>query len=228
MIGLLNFACKVVVPGRAFLRRLINLTIGTQNPIHRIRITKQAQADLAAWWEFLKGFNGRAFFLSDNWVDSEALHLYTDASGSLGYGAVLGREWFHGTWPDNWASVERNITLKELFPIMAAIEVWAPQLADQRIVLHTDNQALVHIINATTSKDVNIMAMIRRLIVKCMISNIQIKARHVPGCKNVLADALSRQQVEAFKLQAPEAKASPVQLPQDIQPCSWFPDLLPS
>ena len=28
LIGLLNFACSVVTPGRVFLRRLINLTIG--------------------------------------------------------------------------------------------------------------------------------------------------------------------------------------------------------
>ena len=28
LIGLLNFACSVVTPGRGFLRRLINLTIG--------------------------------------------------------------------------------------------------------------------------------------------------------------------------------------------------------
>lgn len=35
LIGLLNFACYVVVPGRAFLRRLINLTIGVSKPIMR-------------------------------------------------------------------------------------------------------------------------------------------------------------------------------------------------
>ena len=30
LTGLLNFACAVVVPGRAFLRRLIDLTIGVR------------------------------------------------------------------------------------------------------------------------------------------------------------------------------------------------------
>lgn len=32
IIGLLNFACSVVVPGRTFFRRLINLTCGLTNP----------------------------------------------------------------------------------------------------------------------------------------------------------------------------------------------------
>ena len=31
--SLLNFACTVVVPGRAFLRRLIDLTIGVRKPL---------------------------------------------------------------------------------------------------------------------------------------------------------------------------------------------------
>ena len=35
LIGLLNFACAVVKTGRAFLRRLIDLTIGLRSPGHR-------------------------------------------------------------------------------------------------------------------------------------------------------------------------------------------------
>ena len=34
LIGLLNFTCLVVVPGRAFLRRLIDLTKGVRKPHH--------------------------------------------------------------------------------------------------------------------------------------------------------------------------------------------------
>lgn len=34
LIGLLNFACLVVVPGRTFLRRLIDLTCGLSKPHH--------------------------------------------------------------------------------------------------------------------------------------------------------------------------------------------------
>lgn len=36
LIGLLNFACLVVVPGQAFLRRLIDLTIGIRAQHHYI------------------------------------------------------------------------------------------------------------------------------------------------------------------------------------------------
>ena len=41
-IGILNFACTVIVPGRAFLRRIIDMTVGVQKPHHHIRLTRQA------------------------------------------------------------------------------------------------------------------------------------------------------------------------------------------
>ena len=47
LIGLLNFMCLVVVPGRAFLRRLINLTKGVRMPYHHMRLSKGAKLDLA-------------------------------------------------------------------------------------------------------------------------------------------------------------------------------------
>lgn len=53
LIGLLNFACYVVVPGRAFLRRLINLTKGVIKPYHKIRLNKQDRLDLKAWADFI-------------------------------------------------------------------------------------------------------------------------------------------------------------------------------
>ena len=39
LTGLLNFACTVVVPGRAFLRRLIDLIIGIYSPHFLISLT---------------------------------------------------------------------------------------------------------------------------------------------------------------------------------------------
>ena len=91
---------RVVVTGRAFLRRLTNLTIRIYNAKHFIRINAEAKQDLQAWLWFLQHFNGKAFFLSEKWSPAHTLHLYTDASGTLGYGAVFNKRWFYGKWPD--------------------------------------------------------------------------------------------------------------------------------
>ncbi|XP_006823663.1 uncharacterized protein LOC102802806, partial [Saccoglossus kowalevskii] len=58
LVGTLNFACIVVVPGRAFLRRLIDLTKGIKKPNFYIRLTKEVKADLLVWKQFLDSYDG--------------------------------------------------------------------------------------------------------------------------------------------------------------------------
>ena len=48
LVGFLNFCCSVVRPGRAFLRRLINLTIGLSVPSHRITLNKEARRGMGS------------------------------------------------------------------------------------------------------------------------------------------------------------------------------------
>jgi hypothetical protein len=52
VIGLLNFACQVVLPGRPFLRRLINATIGVKAPHHFVKLNKGIKRDLEVWLNF--------------------------------------------------------------------------------------------------------------------------------------------------------------------------------
>ena len=39
LLGSLNFACRVIAPGRAFCRRLTDATIGLRKPHHHTRVT---------------------------------------------------------------------------------------------------------------------------------------------------------------------------------------------
>ena len=212
IIGTLNFACAVVLPGRAFLRRLIDLTIGVSKPHYFIRITKEVREDLHMWAEFLANFNGRTIFMAEQWLSSTSLNLFTDASGTLGYGAVLGSSWFYGTWSQQW--VNQNITLLELYPIVLAVQIWGSRITNGRIIFHTDNQALVPIINKQSSKDRAIMCLVRNeLVITCLRFNILFQAQHIPGKAHVLADHLSRLQVSAFLAKAPSASRQPEAVP---------------
>lgn len=219
LIGLLNFTCSVVLPGRAFLRRLIDLTIGLQRPHHHIRLNKDAKADLQVWMRFLVGFNGRAFFLDDLWVTSATLELFTDAAGSKGYGAVFGRKWFYGSWPKSWSSL--NITFLEFFPIVIALHIWGPSMANKCVCFVTDNAALVEVINRQTSKHKRIMLLVRNLVLTSLKHNILFRARHIAGIHNSRADLLSRLQVSQFKQIFPEADDMPTQVPDNLLPKSW-------
>ena len=101
LIGLLNFACAVVTPGRTILRRITNLTRDIQKPHHHRNLDKEAQAELKAWSIFIDHFKGKAFFPSGITHTSLSLHLFTNAS-NLGYEGVFGSKWFYGTFEKLW------------------------------------------------------------------------------------------------------------------------------
>ena len=164
LTGLLNFACQVIVPSRAFLRRLINLSIGLTKPYQHVRITEEAKNDLKSWLTFLHMFNGKVLFDYGPWTSSDCMHQFTDASGTKGFGAIFKPHWFYGKWPLDWHS--RSISFLELYPIMASLCVWAEKLrnTNRRIILHTDNIALEAIINNSTSKNTAIMFLVRKIV----------------------------------------------------------------
>ena len=192
-LGFLNFACKVVRPGRTFLRRLYDLCCHASQPHHNIRITKEARKDLKAWLHFLSAYNGVSILAKRVWLSSLHLQLQSDAADS-GYAAVFGNEWLIGSFSIEERSV--HITVRELYPIALAIAVWPQFFQNKCVLLLCDNEAAVHIINKQTSKDSKIMSVLRFFVIHCMKFNVLFRAKHVPGNENVLADCLSRQQVE--------------------------------
>ena len=215
LLGTLNFACKVIVPGRAFLRRLFDLTKGLVKKDHWIRLTRAARLDLQAWAVFLTSFNGRVLCLPNAWTSSSSIKLYSDASGAA-FAAVFGSTWLQGTFPGKWR--HSNIAIKELLPIVLAVRLWAKELSNQRILFFCDNQAIVYVINKQSSKEPTIMALIRTLVSVTLNYNIHFMAKHIPGKKNVIADLLSRSQVTKALQVAPWLDKTPVAFPPQ-----WLP-----
>lgn len=62
LTGLLNFAWSVVIPGRAFLRRLIDLTLGVMRPHFRIRLSPEVKADMLVCKRFFQALMVDHFF----------------------------------------------------------------------------------------------------------------------------------------------------------------------
>ncbi|CAG2246210.1 unnamed protein product [Mytilus edulis] len=220
LLGSLNFACRVVVPGRAFCRRLIDSTIGLNKPHYRIRITSNIKADLLMWKSFLKNFNGLTLMPDRLWTSNEALEFYTDSAGgsTLGFGIYFKGRWAHGLWPRTWhkRGLLSNITFLELFPVMVAIILWGSELRNKKVLFHIDNEGAVHIINKKSSKSSDVMILVRRLVLETLHHNILIKADHVPGKVNTIADAISRCQWSRFRNLAPNASLTPTPIPNQV------------
>ena len=102
-----------------------------------------------------------------------------------------------------------------MFPILS-IKIWGTQLVNKCITFHTDNQALSEVINKKTTKEGELLVLLRALVLSCLQNNILFKAVHLPGVHNTKADGLSRLQVTKFKSlskdMAPEPTAVPPQL----------------
>ena len=210
LIGLLNFACSIVTPGRAFSRRLIDLTHGVKNPGHYIRLSRETKEDLRLWQTFLSSFNDVSFFLDETWRNSNKLNLFTDASGSIGFGAIFGTEWCIATLLF-WNSIQ----LSGAFA--CGVIICATNLF--YFLLH---EALVHVINKKSCRDKSLMCFVRKMVLVCLQNNIVFKAKHIAGISNKLADSLSRFQVSTFHQLAPaNMNRLPTDIPLQLQPQSW-------
>ena len=220
IIGCLQFATSVIIPGRAFVRRLIGQTIGIKRPFHFVTLNLEAHADLNIWEVFLKNHNGKSIFLPQWEENSESLNLYTDAS-SKACAAVFANSWFVITFPQSWS--KKNIAYLELYPILVALHIFAPKLSNSRVCFYTDNEAISVTINKQSCRNKELMTLIRPLVLCCMHTNIRFRAKHIAGKLNILPDRLSRLQVTGELLRKYRMNMDPVSVPPHLLPANFAP-----
>ena len=187
LMGLLNFACSVIIPGRAFLESIRILMKGLQKPSFKRRLNKQAKLDLQVWLSFLDQCNGVTIYKDELFISAGVLHIYTDSSQTIGLGAILGQSWLASVWPSDWWR-EQNITLLEFIPIVLAVHSWNSILRNKVVIFHTDNQSLVHVINRQHSDEGLVRVVLRGFVLSLLKSNILAKAEHIDGSINAKAD----------------------------------------
>ena len=147
------------------------------------------------------------------WVLDSDLQLFTDASASIGFGGYFQGQWFKEIWPPSELSSAHSIAWLEFFPVVVALTLWGKCLSGKRIWIRSDNKAVVAIINKQTSKCPLIMKLVRYFVLVCLRDNVAIKAKHIPGVQNNIADALSRSQMARFKHLAPSTAQSGLKVP---------------
>ena len=212
LIGSLNFLCRAVPPGRAFLRRMIDSTMGVQAKHFMIRVTWDIKKDIQLWQSFLANYNGASIFLNNTWLSNHYLSLFTDAAAGVGCGMFFQGSWAQMRWPQSWS--DRSITYKEFFPIMVACVLWGERFSGNRIMFYCDNQAVVTILNHKTTKCKLTMALVRELVLSSLSHNFHFRAHHVPGVQNTVADALSHFQMQRFHAACPRAEVHPTPIPE--------------
>lgn len=162
----------------------------------RVRLSRQSLRDLCHWRSLTRG-DGRQLQPA-----APTMALHTDAA-DLGYGGTLGigmTPGAPGLWEaqDIWSAADRaqSITLRELRSVRLLLSrYFAAFVSDPRtrhILLHQDNQAVVHVVNAMVSASKPMMAELRKLQKTLQALGVQLHARWLPSAVNRFADALSR------------------------------------
>lgn len=215
LCGILSYCSRVIRGGRIFSHRVVSLlkNIGTRKRIH---LTPCFKADLLWWRSFCNIFNGSASIVKYNFGEGPTI---TTDSSLAGYGLYISAGmysdwqagWFEtdsvpgdtaGLNPDHehWKNVRKplvvprddNINLLELIPVWLSVVRFAPRFRDCHIVLQTDNTQVISMVNCGKSSNISCMCLIREIFWLCILYNVYLTARYVPGCNNYVADSLSR------------------------------------
>ena len=209
LTGKLAHAAKAVKPGKTFLGRMFRLLGGVRKAHYRVRLNLSFRSDILWWDTFAASWNGVSLLKP---TAEECVHVWTDASGAFGCGAFVpaSQDWFQFKWPDSYLAEgvqlkEESIALKELLPIVMSCAIWGRDWASRTATMHCDNLGVVSLVNSGYSRVPQIMHLLRCLFFIRARFQLDVWAVHVPGVQNSLADAISRNNLDAFLMQVPGA-----------------------
>ena len=213
LISHLQHAAKVVRQGRSFLRRLIDLASMVNHLDGFIRLNIPARSDIMWWRTFAKHWNGTSMLYEDR-LHHPHIHVFSDASGLWGCAAFSGKTWFQYKWPSEKSGW--HIAAKEMTPIVIAALLWGKDWQGLSVRFHSDNMAVVALLNSGAVKDNSLMHLMRCLTFVAAKCNFIFSSVHIRGTDNVRADALSRNNAPLFLSLSPQAQTSPIVIPSAI------------
>ena len=119
-----------------------------------------------------------------------ALQIYTDASKE-GWGAHLNERTARGTW--SLPESKLPINHLELKAVFLALKEFQDLCSNNIVLVATDNTTVVAYINREGGmKSGSLRALLWRILSWCTRKQVTIRAFHIPGRLNVIADKLSR------------------------------------
>ena len=119
-------------------------------------------------------------------------HLFSDAS-QYGWGAHMGAMTASGEW--SVAERKEHINVLECKAVWLALDRFHDLVKNSAVLLFTDNTTTMAYINKEGgTKSYQMYIITRDLLLWCHQRNVRLKATHIKGSMNVMADLLSRNQ----------------------------------
>ena len=192
LLGVLGSAERQVPMGRLYIRP-IQICLHRQfqmtaHPFtHPVTLDASASEALTWWSDRSNVFRGQALGPFNPHVT-----LYTDASlAAWGAHGDLDEFAVSGVWSP--IESQRSINQLELLAVLRALQKAPPSWSNKRILIASDNSTTVSYINkAGGTKSEALMDLTWDLFQHAQLHAQVIRARHIPGRLNRLADSLSR------------------------------------
>ena len=213
LIGSLHHAATVVKPGRIFLRRLIDLSKVPKALHHFVRLNSEARSDIQWWQAFACRWNGVGL-LSALGQSTPSVWIRSDASGGWGCGAFCGDAWLQLQWAGELSGL--GIAAKEAIPVVLAAFTWGYQWQGQHVVFEVDNSTVVAALRSGSCRDAEVMRLLRLLHFAAAELQFTFTSVHIPGSSNVVADALSRNQLSVAVSVCPQLQPNSCHIPEPL------------
>ena len=99
-----------------------------------------------------------------------------------------------------------HINLLEIKAVLLALQFFKTDCRNNQVLITSDNTSVVAYINKQGgTKSAELCALMWRILTWCHLNNVTLRARHVPGSLNVIADGLARRN----QIQSTEWSLSP-------------------
>ena len=91
------------------------------------------------------------------------------------------------------------------------------------MIIFCDNQAVVHMVNNTSSGCCNCMYLLRLIVLNNLTYNRRITVRYIKSSDNILSDSLYRLRFDIFWKHAPVGtETKPYPVPNELWPINKF------
>ena len=148
---------------------------------HHIRVISEMTGDLQMWLQFLKypSAHCRPFLDLSMVIIADEIEFYMDSSKNptLGFGGHCGDSYMQAKWDyDFMMDKDPSIQYLELFAPTAGVLAWLARCKNKRIIVFSDNNGVVSMVNNTSSSCKNCMYLIRQIVLHCLINNVRLYA----------------------------------------------------
>ena len=190
LLGKLSFVSKCVRQSRIFLMRLLDLLRSVKRNHHHVNVTSECRKDIKWWKEFLPQFNGVSIIYTSCWSSPDEVFA-TDAC-LTGCGGCSGSRIFHKEFPADVLVQFPFIHQLECLAILVAVRLWGSAWKGLRLTVFCDNEAVVQVLNSGKTRDALLGKLLRNIWLVSATNEFELRAVHLPGVENRVADLLSR------------------------------------